>query len=191
VELIQLYGIVFLLQAFYSSEVVGWFSLSQRLLQAPMWLIGTSICQVYYKDASERYALDGNIKDMLGKTIRMSAIVALPVLIVMLTIGPWLIGFIFGTSWKESGMISRILAPWFFFDFIRYSISQTPLIIGKARNMFYISMIGALCMIIAVTAGLIFFNNATTGFLLLSVILSCYSIVVILWIVNSVKKQFP
>ncbi|MEI7499780.1 MAG: oligosaccharide flippase family protein [Bacteroidota bacterium] len=190
VELIQLYGIVFLLQAFYSSEIVGWYSLSQRLLQAPMWLIGTSLCQVYYKDASERFAQNRNITEVLKKTIKMSIFIALPVLILLLTIGPWLISFIFGDSWRESGEIARILAPWFFFDFIRYTISQTPLVIGKTRHMFYISMIGAISMIIAVLTGAIFFNSAITGFIFLSAILSCYSIAVILWIVSSAKKAF-
>ncbi|MEI7726655.1 MAG: oligosaccharide flippase family protein [Bacteroidota bacterium] len=188
VELIQIYGIVFLLQAFFSSEVLGWYSLSQRLLQAPMWLIGTSLCQIYYKDASERFALDGNITDLLKKAIKMSAIVAFPVLIVMITIGPWLIGLIFGSSWKMSGEIARILAPWFFLDFIRYSISQTPLIIGKTRNMFYISMIGALLMIISVSTGGLLLKDSTTSFILISAMLSCYSLGVIWWIVTSVKK---
>lgn len=188
VELVQIYGIVFLVQTFFSSEILGWYSLSQRLLQAPLWLIGTSICQIYYKDASERFSLDGNITGLLKKTIKMSAIVSLPVLIVMLTIGPWLIGFIFGSSWKMSGEIARILAPWFFLDFIRYSISQTPLIIGKTKNMFYISMIGALLMIIAVSAGGLFLKDPTKSFMLMSALLSCYSLGVILWIVFSVKK---
>ena len=188
VELIQLYGIVFLLQAFFSADVLGWYSLSQRLLQAPMWLIGTSICQVYYKDASERFARDGNITELLHKTLKMATIVALPVLLVMLTIGPWLIGLVFGTSWKMSGEISRILAPWFFLDFIRYSVSQTPLIIGKTRNMFYISMIGALLMIIAVSLGGFLLKDSTTSFMLLSAMLSCYSLGVIWWIVVSAKK---
>lgn len=191
IELVQLYGIVFLLQAFFSSEVLGWYSLSQRLLQAPMWLIGTSICQVFYKDASERYALDRNINDLLKKTIKMAALAALPALLVLLTIGPWLIAFIFGASWKESGNIARILAPWFFFDFIRYSVSQTPLIIGKTRQMFFISFIGAMSMVLAISAGALFFRDAATGFMLLSIILSCYSIAVTYWIFISVKKIKP
>jgi O-antigen/teichoic acid export membrane protein len=188
VELVQLYGIVFLLQAFFSTEVLGWYSLSQRLLQAPMWLIGTSICQVYYKDASERFAIDGDITEMLRKTLKMATIVALPVLIVMLTIGPWLISFVFGASWKESGNIARILAPWFFFDFIRYSVSQTPLIIRRTRSMMYISLIGAVLMIIAVSIGGLLLKNSTTSFILLSALLSCYSLGVIWWIITAVKK---
>jgi O-antigen/teichoic acid export membrane protein len=191
VELVQLYGIIFLLQALYSPEIVGWYSLSQRLLQAPMWLIGTSLSQVYYKDASERFSRDGNLVPMIKKTIKMSTLVALPVLIVMLTIGPWLIGFIFGEAWRESGEIARILAPWFFFDFIRYSVAQTPLIIGKTTHMFFISVCGSVLLILAVVAGALFFNSVSAAFVLLSVMLSCYSIAVIWWMVRTAKNILP
>lgn len=88
-------------------------------------------------------------------------------------------------------MIARILAPWFFFDFIRYSISQTPLIIGKTRQMLMVSMIGALFMVTAIAVGSIFFGSAIAGFVLLSVMLSCYSIGVIWWIFRSTKNVVP
>jgi O-antigen/teichoic acid export membrane protein len=191
VELVQLYGIIFLLQGFYSAEIVGWYSLSQRLLQAPMWLIGTSLSQVFYKDASERYAVDRNITKMVLKTLKMATLVALPVLLVMLTAGPWLVGFIFGEAWRESGEMARILAPWFFFEFIRYSVAQTSLIIGKTTPMFFISVGGAALMVIALTVGATFFDSVKAGFIILSVVLSCYSITVIWWIINSVKKVVP
>jgi O-antigen/teichoic acid export membrane protein len=114
--------------------------------------------------------------------------VALPVLIVMLTVGPWLIGFIFGEAWRESGEIARILAPWFFFEFVRYSVAQTPLIIGKTTQMFFISVSGAALMVIALTVGATFFSNVRAGFIILSAVLSCYSIAVIWWTINSAKK---
>ena len=187
VELVQLYGIIFLLQMFYSSEILGWYSLSLRLLQAPMWLVGTSIAQVFYKDASEKYQKDDSLYTLVLKTLKIATLVALPVLLVMITIGPWVISLIFGKAWFESGQITRILAPWFFFDFIRYTISQTPLIIRKTRQMFWISLTGAACMLLTITGGALFFHNVRTVFLLLSALMSCYSIGVIWWILMKVK----
>ena len=187
VELVQLYGIIFLLQMFYSSEILGWYSLSLRLLQAPMWLVGTSIAQVFYKDASEKYQKDDSLYMLVLKTLKISTMVALPILLVMITIGPWVISLIFGKAWFESGQITRILAPWFFFDFIRYTISQTPLIIRETRQMFWLSLTGAACMLITITAGALFYHDVMTVFILLSALMSCYSIGVIWWILMKVK----
>ncbi|MEI6681147.1 MAG: oligosaccharide flippase family protein [Bacteroidota bacterium] len=189
VELVQMYGIIFLLQAFFSSEIVGWYSLSQRLLQAPMWLIGTSLAQVFYKDASEKYVRDGDLSGLVRKTIKLAALLGLPALIVMLAAGPWLIGLIFGPAWHEAGVFARILAPWMFFDFIRSAVSYTPLIIGKTRSMFYISIIGAALMIFQISLGGLVLKNEITSFILLSATLSLYSLGVILWIVRCARKK--
>jgi O-antigen/teichoic acid export membrane protein len=187
VELVQIYGIIFLLQAFFSAEIVGWYALSQRLLQAPLTLIGTSFAQVFYKDASERQLNDGNLTGLVIKMIKVSAMVAFLPLIVLLTIGPWLIGFVFGSAWHEAGIYARILAPWLFFDFIRATISYTPIVIGRTRTMFYISLAGAVLMVLQLVIGGLVFKNATTTLILLSGTLSLYSIGVILWILNAVK----
>ncbi len=189
VELVQLYGVIYLLQAFYSPETVGLYSLSQRLLQAPLWLIGTSLGQVFYKDASEKHQSDGNIREIVLKTIRIAFMVALPILLVLLFAGPWLIGLIFGKVWTEAGQIARILAPMMFFDFIRYTIAQTPLIIGKTKQMFHISIAGVLLMVLSISTGGLLFHDSHTGFLLYAILLSGYSVGVILWIVSSVKKM--
>ena len=152
-----------------------------------MWLVGTSIAQVFYKDASEKFQKNENLYGLVLKTLKISTMVALPVLLVMITIGPWVISLIFGKAWFESGQIARILAPWFFFDFIRYTISQTPLIIRKTRQMFWLSLTGAACMLITITGGALFFHTIMTVFLLLSALMSCYSIGVIWWILVKVK----
>jgi O-antigen/teichoic acid export membrane protein len=191
VELIQVYGVIFLLQAFFTSEIVGWYSLSQRVMQAPMTLIGTSFAQVFYKDASEMHVNGGNLSGLVRKTIKTSAMVAFIPMIVMVAAGPWLITLVFGPSWREAGVYSRILAPWMFFDFIRASISYTPIIIGKTRMMFYISLTGAVLMVLQISLGGFFFASVTTSLILLSATLSLYSLGVTGWILWSVKRIQP
>ncbi len=186
-EMVQTYGIVYLAQIFFTSSIIGWFSLSMRVLQAPLMLIGSSLSQVLYKDASEQYRSTGQIKGLVWKTVKLSSLIALPVLLVLVIAGPWLFGMIFGETWRESGIYARILAPWMFFDFIRYSIAQIPLILRKTRSMFYISIVGNLFMVISMCLGGIVFQDILIGFTILSVLMSIYSIGVILWILSLTK----
>jgi len=189
VEMVQSYGIIYLLKILFTSSVVGFFSLSLRLLQAPMWLVGISIGQVFYKEASERYKSDGNLIQPVMKTIKTAALIALPVSVILLTLGPWLIALVFGKAWTEAGLYARILAPWMFFDFVRSTISQTPLIIRKARPMFFVAVLGALCIIIPIVAGGLFFGDPLMGFVLLTITHSLYSIGVIVWIISIARKS--
>jgi O-antigen/teichoic acid export membrane protein len=188
IELVQVFGIVFLLKIFSDENTLGWYALSQRLLQAPLWLVGAALCQVFYKDASAKFAVDGDIKPVLSKTIRLAFFSALPVLIILLFFGPWLISTVFGTAWYESGVIARILAPWFFLDFIRYSISQTPLILGKTRQMLIISILGAAGIVTGITCGSIFSSIPNSGFVFLSAIMSVYALSVIIWNIRIVSN---
>ncbi|MCX6282496.1 MAG: oligosaccharide flippase family protein [Bacteroidetes bacterium] len=189
VEMVQSYGIVYLLKIFFSASVLGFYSLSLRLLQAPMWLVGISVGQVFYKEASEQYQKDGNLIKPVVKTIKTSAAIAFPVLIILMTAGPWLIGFVFGHAWDEAGIYARILAPWMFFDFIRSTIHQTALIVRKAKPLFYFSLIGAALIIIPIVSGGLIFGNPLKGFVLLSAMQSLYSIGIILWTLNLAKKH--
>ncbi len=190
-ETFQNYGIIYLAKIFFSSSVVGFYALSLRILQAPLWLIGSSISQVYMKEAAERFNKNEDLEELLIKTIKLSGLVALPMLIILLAGGPWLFAFIFGSAWREAGIYAQILAPWMFFDFIRYCIAQSPLVVGRTRSMFHISIIGNVVMIACFCIGGWVFRDVKTGFLLLSVFMSMYSIGVILWIrtiVNPFKK---
>jgi O-antigen/teichoic acid export membrane protein len=189
VEMVQSYGIVYLLKIFFSSSVLGFYSLSLRLLQAPLWLVGISIGQVFYKEASEQHKKDGNLLKPVMKTLKTSAVIAFPILIILITIGPWLIGFVFGNAWTEAGKYARILAPWMFFDFIRSTVSQVPLIIGKAKSMFRIALIGSILIVISVVTGGLFFKDAVTGLILLSALQSLYCLLVIVWIIAVTRKS--
>jgi len=186
-ETLQNYGIIYLTKIFFSSAVVGFYALSIRVLQAPLWLVGSSISQVYLKDAAERFNKNENLEELLIKTIKLSALVALPMLVILLACGPWLFAFIFGSPWREAGVYAQILAPWLFFDFIRYCIAQSPLVVGKTRSMFYISFIGNGIMITCFCIGGWVFRDVKTGFLLISVFMSMYAIGVVLWIRTIVK----
>jgi len=186
-EATQNFGIIYLTKIFFSSSIVGFYALSIRVLQAPLWLIGNAISQVYMKDAAEKFNKNEDAEELLIKTIKLAGIVALPVLIILLSCGPWLFAFVFGSNWREAGVFARLLAPWMFFDFIRYSIAQSPLIVGRTRSMFYISIIGNVLMVSCFCIGGWIFRDVKTGFLLLSIFMSMYAIGVILWIRTIVK----
>lgn len=187
VEMLQNYGIIYLVQIFFSTAIIGWYSLSMRILQAPLMLIGTSISQVLYKDAAQQYQDSGRIREIVWKTVRLNFLIALPIVSLLLIAGPWLFGIVFGEAWKESGVYARILAPWMFFDFIRYSIAQIPLIVNRTRTMFYISIAGTIIMLLSMCAGGLYFHDVMTGFILLSATMSLYAIGVILWILSITK----
>jgi len=54
--------------------------------------------------------------------------------------------------------------------------------------MFYLSLIGAVLIIVSIVSGGLIFRDAVTGLILLSVLQSFYSLGIIIWIVALAKK---
>jgi len=181
-DMYQLNGLVYLIPAFFSQAIVGWYAFAMRILQAPVSLIGMAIAQVFYRKASETYNQQGNLRYIVKKTMINSALIALPVLVILLFWGPVLFSFIFGDNWEESGEYARILAPWIYLDFIRLSISQFPIVIGKLRQMLLFSLSGSVIITISILIAGIFMNDVKFGFVLLSSFMSVLVIFYIGWI---------
>ena len=107
---------------FFSETVVGYYSLSNRLILLPLTLLGNSIAQVFYQRSAE---LRSNPLD-LSKSVqlvfhRLAAIGLYPAVILAIA-GPQLFGIVFGANWVEAGRYAQILSPWMFVLFI-----STPL----------------------------------------------------------------
>jgi O-antigen/teichoic acid export membrane protein len=188
-ELLQNYGVIYLTKILYSSTTLGLYALSMRILQAPLWLLGSSISQVYIKDASERFNKNQELHPLFLRTLKLSALAALPVMLLLVIGGPWIFSVFFGHSWREAGVFARILAPWMFFDFIRFTVSQTPMLLGKARAMFLISIAGNGLMIGSMMIGGLVLKDVNLGFTILSVMMSLYAITVIYWIYLISKRR--
>lgn len=187
-EMLQMTGIIYLLKILFNSTIIGWYSFAMRILQAPMWLIVSSIAQVFYKEASEKHQNDEPILQTIKNTLKLTALVGLPAVAVLVFAGPPLFSFVFGSQWTEAGVYAQILAPWLFFDFLRYSIAQAPLIMNKVKPMFYFSVIGNIIVILSLAAGKFLFYDVRIALAFLSGLMVLYDVGIILWIIRITKN---
>lgn len=143
---------VLMLGVFFSSAVVGFYSLGFRLIQMPMNLIGSAIGQVLYQHGAE-----ARNRGELGLTVdaifkRMLIIGLLPSLILTI-IGEDLFSAIFGIYWSEAGLYVQILAPWALVWFISSPLSAVYFILEKQREELVVHMAILGSRIAALTVG--------------------------------------
>jgi len=188
-EMFQLNGIIYLLQIFFMPTIIGWYSFAYRILQAPMSLVGTSIAQVFYKDAAEKVNNSLVFKKLVIRTILLAALIALPIVIIPVIAGPWLFSFLFGSGWRQAGVYSQILAPWFFLDFIRYAIAQVPIIKDRMKTMLKFSITGNILLIFSLIVGGVIFKNIIITLIILSLLMCIYDICLIGWIYKISAKN--
>ena len=180
-DMLQINGIIYFIIYFFNSFIVGSFSYALRILQAPMNLVGSAMAQIFYQQASELKNNGENLKDIVKKTMIKSALTGLPIFLAIIFFGPQLFAFVFGETWREAGVYARILSPMLFFDFIRSPVSQVPLIIGRQKRLFSISLIGNFILIISMLYGGIFVHDIVKGLLMFTVLQSLYTIILLRW----------
>ena len=112
-----------ILGAYFSTTVVGYYSLGNRFVGLPMALLGGSIAQVFFPSAAKEYNETGKLTNIVSNTFkRLVQIGVFPFMILGYFGGP-LFGFVFGENWLEAGIYTQILSIYVIFQFISSPLS--------------------------------------------------------------------
>ncbi|PIP55160.1 MAG: hypothetical protein COX07_01430, partial [Bacteroidetes bacterium CG23_combo_of_CG06-09_8_20_14_all_32_9] len=78
----------FLITRNYGALVLGLFAVMNRYIRAPLSLVGGAVGQIYYREASE--AKNNNISavPLFNKSVKIVAMVSIPLLLIVLFFGP-------------------------------------------------------------------------------------------------------
>lgn len=120
----------FLLAAFFSPTIVGFYSLGFRLLQMPMSLIGSSISQVFFQRAS-RASSRGTLPLLVENVFKLLVIIGMFPILVLTIVGSDVFTVIFGEAWAEAGVYTQILGLWAFVWFISSPLDAIYLVVEK------------------------------------------------------------
>jgi O-antigen/teichoic acid export membrane protein len=109
---------ILLFSSLFSPAMVGFYTLTYRVMQAPVMLIAGTTRSVFYQKASALYANKQSIYPLYKKTtIGLIKLFAVPFVVVLL-FGRELFIFVFGVQWEMSGVIAEVGILMFLFAFI-------------------------------------------------------------------------
>jgi len=123
-----------ILSMFFGKSVVGYYSMTQRLLNIPISLIGGSITRVYFKDAAERQRTSGDARKFtfkIAKTIML--LYCIPTVIIM-AFGDTLVPLLLGSNWEGCGPYIQIMIVWNMFFLLVHCFGGFPSIIGMQKR---------------------------------------------------------
>jgi lipopolysaccharide exporter len=123
----------FLLSAFFSTTVVGYYGLAARLLRMPITLLGNAIAQVFYQRASVAYSQD-NLPTLTHSVYHSLFVFGIFPALLLTLVGEDLFTILFGTIWMEAGRYTQILSPLSLFVFVGLSLVSLPNIIGRQES---------------------------------------------------------
>jgi len=125
---------VFVFSSFFTSSVVGFYSMTQRVLRLPLTVIGTAVGQVYFQKANESKSDPLALKNLTWGLYKKLVLIAVVPLGILLFFGHEIFGFVFGPAWIVLGDYGRALGIWYFFIFIASPLSNLFFVLEKQKE---------------------------------------------------------
>lgn len=124
-----------------SMSMVGFYNLADRIIQAPLLLVGHSVGQVFYRNATKIKEDTEQLKFLTWKVFRALFYVIIIPAMVLSYWGAPIFAWVFGASWFQAGMIAGFLAPQLVFNFCVAPISNLWYTFNRNQNGIYFQII--------------------------------------------------
>ena len=122
---------IFLFGIYYSSAVVGYYMLSQRIIKMPSSILANAIADVFRQKASYEFSNNGNCFLLYKQTVKKLFFISIIPFSILFFIAPDLFSLIFGENWRITGEYVQIMIPMFFLQFISNPLSMLTVIANK------------------------------------------------------------
>ena len=170
----------YFIEALYTTTLVGYYSISYRILGLPLSLVSQNVSRVFMERASLEKRETGNFKKVYKSTLLLLLAMAVPMVIVLMLFSPYLCEFFFGEGWNAAGEYIRILAPMMSLRFIAGGMNCSAIVAGKQQYDLLIQILLTINVIIVFILSNIFSFTIEKFLFFLSIIFSCIYILYIL-----------
>lgn len=117
-----------LISIYYSVATLGFYSFTQRMLGIPASLIGKSIHEVYFQEATKEKQKTGKAIKTFNKSSKKLFILSVTIFTPLYFLIPMIFEFVFGANWKIAGEYGQIILPFVAIQFIAAGLSSTTVI---------------------------------------------------------------
>jgi lipopolysaccharide exporter len=156
-----------LIGIFYGPTVMGLFSLTLKTLSTPISIIGNSVSQVFYERAVNASRVGGMEELFKKTTFYLFLIIVFPMLVLFI-FGERIFSIAFGKEWKEAGIITQYLIPFYFVRFIFSAQSSLLMVKRKLKFEIKINFLFLLGQLLSIFIGYYCFSSYKISFIILS-----------------------
>lgn len=142
----------------FGASTAGHFSLATRMLAVPSALLGQAVATVFFPKIAQMAREGRPTLPAVGAVASSLASVAIPVFSVTALLGPELFAFVFGSEWREAGIVAAILSPWLALSLISSPISSVVTVWDRLGQLLLLGVVEASLRFAALAAGAGFGN---------------------------------
>jgi O-antigen/teichoic acid export membrane protein len=178
---------VLMLAALFDATSVGYYVLAQRLLVAPVNLVGQSLRQVLYPRLGAAMAT-GNALQLGTRVTLALAALAVPGIVVVALAGPSAFAWLLGSEWRTAGTFAAYLALWFGSGLLSVpAVSMIPLL-GVQRTHSALEGVYLVARVAAIAAAATF-GDVHHAVLASSLVGACFNLGLIGWVLRTMRRR--
>ena len=139
---------VFFMITYFTPDLVGFYALVVRVINAPVTFISAAVSRVNLKTVVDLVNNNARVERYLLQATAALLAISLPPTVIFIFWGPQIFSYVFGQKWLQAGQMSQVLAIALALKFVSSTLSST---LGATNNNKY----GALWKIVAFTSTVI------------------------------------
>lgn len=144
---------VALIGAWSGDPAVGLWGLALRYLKAPATLVGGAVSQALYPRLTGA-ASGAEARRAVRQVITVLALIALPIALLLMLVGPALFAWAFGEPWREGGELARALGPYIGLHFIASPMAVVTMAWQAQGWALRLALVGQVLFVLSLFVGL-------------------------------------
>lgn len=159
-----------LINSFWGPEVLGYYSITIRILNIPVTLLGKAIGRVFFQVVTKMKRQGKEISNYVQKNLSKAMKISVIPIILFIVFGDKLTVLFLGDQWAEAGKFLIILAIQYYFIFIQSSVQGLAITIEKQKYAMIANLMQVVGNIIALILGQYLFNSVYIALILMVII---------------------
>lgn len=144
-----------LLNKVFGTLTTGYYTMSDKILGSPIWLVTSSVGDVFRQEASEQFRTKGSCFDVFKKTVKAMFLLGIIPFLLLFIFSPMIIPPLLGEGWSEVGDFIRIFSVMYFIKFGVRPVYSVLYIVRKQDYNAIFQGIHLLSIIIAFVIGFV------------------------------------
>ena len=161
---------VVLIRMFFGTEILGYYSVTNRVLGIPINLLAHAIGRVYYQNVADKASKGEKVGEFTFRNITKAMKVALIPMILIMSFGDVASTIIFGSDYIVTGNMIRIISLMTFFTFLMQATQGISIVIHKQKYSLFLAIAQVFGYIIGLSIGKYCFDNVYVACMFMTLI---------------------
>lgn len=141
-----------MLTFYYSTEVVGCYNLSYKILDLPISLVGGAVAQAFYPQLNSAENFEKKRQLTIAVFNNLLELGFVPLMLLSIA-APWIFSAIFGSEWIMTGYYTRLLSLWLLVVFVSSPISNLYVVMKKQKEGLIMNVLMLIFRFISLSVG--------------------------------------